>query len=345
VGESTFYNGTSSLSPDGGPGYWTITGKRDVADGYAGIFIDYSDGKLSTGLNGTGSSDPNWVTMIDDTHNQTINGVKTFNNNIISKGNNSISSNILVRNTANQAGFIWLDSSNALRLDAGSTSVRNIILNGGGNGSVGVGTPSPSEKLDVNGNGRFNEIIGTTTNNNSVSSGTAKVDGFGLLGNRNVVYITNQQSNGQIKFGIGGVHGTASEKMTLNSNGNLGIGVSSPSHRLEVNGNILASGDVTAYSDERLKENITLIPNSLDKINQLNGYTFTRNDSEDKDEKHTGVIAQEVLKVLPEAVRGSEDTNYSVAYGNMVGLLIEGIKEQQKRIEELEARLEKVENK
>ena len=63
--------------------------------------------------------------------------------------------------------------------------------------------------------------------------------------------------------------------------------------------------------------------------------------------RQTGVIAQEVLTVLPEAVIGSESTQYSVAYGNMVGLLIEAIKEQQSIIadqkEKLQLLLAKVE--
>jgi hypothetical protein len=52
-----------------------------------------------------------------------------------------------------------------------------------------------------------------------------------------------------------------------------------------------------------------------------------------------GVIAQEVIKVIPEVVLGSEETHYSVAYGNMVGLLIEAIKEQQAQINKLEEKI------
>ena len=64
----------------------------------------------------------------------------------------------------------------------------------------------------------------------------------------------------------------------------------------------------------------------LAKINTLHGYTYNRKDIEDGT-RHTGVIAQEVQKVLPEAVMEDEDGTLSVAYGNMVGLLIEAIKE------------------
>ncbi len=91
---------------------------------------------------------------------------------------------------------------------------------------------------------------------------------------------------------------------------------------------------VTATSDIRLKSNIEKIENSLEKIDKLNGYTFTMNDKQ-----MTGLVAQEVLDVLPEAVVGSEDEHYSLAYGNMVGLLVEGIKELKKEVAELKEQL------
>jgi hypothetical protein len=104
-------------------------------------------------------------------------------------------------------------------------------------------------------------------------------------------------------------------------------------------GTVVASGNITAFSDKRHKTNILKIDNALEKVKKLNGYTFDRTDMEC--DRQTGVIAQEVLEVLPEAVIGSEDTNYSVAYGNMVGLLIEAIKEQQVQIDELKELINK----
>lgn len=97
--------------------------------------------------------------------------------------------------------------------------------------------------------------------------------------------------------------------------------------------NWTAAGNVTAYSDARIKTNIVRISDALGKVSQLNGYTFDRTDINTP--RQTGVIAQEVLKVLPEAVLGSEETIYTVAYGNMVGLLIEAIKELKAEIEVL----------
>ena len=83
---------------------------------------------------------------------------------------------------------------------------------------------------------------------------------------------------------------------------------------------ITASGDITAFSDERLKSDIETIDNALDKVMNMRGVSYTK-----QAEKGIGVIAQEVEKVLPEVV--SDGEYKSVAYGNMVGVLIEAIKE------------------
>jgi hypothetical protein len=93
-------------------------------------------------------------------------------------------------------------------------------------------------------------------------------------------------------------------------------------------GTITAGGDITAFSDERLKSDIETIDDALYKVMNMRGVSYTK-----QAEKGIGVIAQEVEKVLPEVVTDGEYK--SVAYGNIVGVLIEAIKEQQKQIDEL----------
>ena len=88
---------------------------------------------------------------------------------------------------------------------------------------------------------------------------------------------------------------------------------------VEVNGTLQAT-EVTATSDERLKSDIQTIDNALDKVMNMRGVSYTK-----QAEKGIGVIAQEIEKVLPEVVTDGEYK--SVAYGNMVGVLIEAIKE------------------
>ena len=102
-------------------------------------------------------------------------------------------------------------------------------------------------------------------------------------------------------------------------------------------GAFTAVGNVTAFSDRRVKENIKTIDNALAKVLCLRGVTYNRTDLEDKSEQ-IGVIAQEVKEILPQVVI-EENDRYSVAYGNIVGVLIEAIKEQQAQIEELKSRL------
>ena len=104
------------------------------------------------------------------------------------------------------------------------------------------------------------------------------------------------------------------------------------------------SGTVTAshnFSDERLKENIVVIPNALEKVSSLRGITFTRKSD---GSSGTGLIAQELEKVLPDAVyktktmSDDDDTEYkAITYEVTVGLLVEAIKELKAEIEELKS--------
>ena len=121
-----------------------------------------------------------------------------------------------------------------------------------------------------------------------------------------------------------------------------GFSASTIKHTWDMVGNYTAVGDVTAYSDIRVKTNIERIPDALDKVCQINGYTFDRTDylpdpdtGVMPDTRQSGVIAQEVLEVLPEVVTQMDNGKYAVAYGNMVGLLIEAIKELKAEVEEL----------
>jgi hypothetical protein len=104
--------------------------------------------------------------------------------------------------------------------------------------------------------------------------------------------------------------------------------------QMDMSGNLTMAGNVTAYSDIRLKTNIQTIQNALDKVMQMRGVSYERIDN---GEKNVGVIAQEMKEVLPEVVleREGEDQFMSVSYGNIVGVLIEAIKELKAEIEVL----------
>jgi hypothetical protein len=136
------------------------------------------------------------------------------------------------------------------------------------------------------------------------------------------------------------------DNMTTNSGGNLQFSTNGTRRvTMTTGGTLNATGDVIAYSDERVKDNIETIENALDKVSNLRGVSYNRNDVEDKSKK-IGVIAQEVEKVLPEVVQYSESADvYSVAYGNMAGLFIEAIKELKAEVADLKAEIQTLKSK
>ena len=126
---------------------------------------------------------------------------------------------------------------------------------------------------------------------------------------------------------------------STNSNGqvnSLGVGVAASG----TGGTIRATNDIVAFysSDERLKDNIELIPDALQKVEQLRGVMFDWNDKQDIYEGHdTGIIAQDVQKVLPELIEERESGYLAVKYEKIVGLLIESIKELKTELDDLKS--------
>ena len=133
--------------------------------------------------------------------------------------------------------------------------------------------------------------------------------------------------------------------------GNVGIGTSTGSYPFQVNlrsgfthevaftsnvsigGRLDTLGNVASTSDSKVKTELQVIEKALDKIEMLSGYIYRRLDT---GERETGLLAQEVKEVLPEAVHQNENGMYSLAYGNLAGLFVEAIKELKHRLERLE---------
>ena len=110
---------------------------------------------------------------------------------------------------------------------------------------------------------------------------------------------------------------------------------------MDRSGNFTAIGNITTSSDQRLKDNIQPIPNALEKINQIGGYTFERIDVDCA--QQAGVLAQEILDVLPEGVYMTDNGTYSVSYGSITALLVQALKEEVTKREDLERRLSRFE--
>ena len=144
------------------------------------------------------------------------------------------------------------------------------------------------------------------------------------------------------------------------ANCRVGIRTDNPQTDFHVDGTVYVQSIETlsppiTSSDRRLKEDITPIIDALNKVQQLTGYTYMRKtDSKEGDKarirtRETGLLAQEVQAVLPEAVTksaitrglGQNETDYlGVAYGNMAGLFVEAIKEMSRRIDTLQAEVD-----
>jgi hypothetical protein len=169
-------------------------------------------------------------------------------------------------------------------------------------------------------------------------NGYSQINGNGSTGGSSGVGLNIYSTGGSgaiMAFHRGGHYAV---NMGLDSDNVIRIGgwsASSNRWQLDMSGNGTFAGNVTAYSDLRLKDNIETITDALNKVKKIRGITYTRNDQQDKIKRHAGVIAQEVQQVLPEVVSVDNEGILHVAYGNMVGLLIEAVKEQQQQIDKL----------
>lgn len=131
------------------------------------------------------------------------------------------------------------------------------------------------------------------------------------------------------------------ERIRITNGGNILLGTTTDNgEKLYVSGSIRATGSITANSDVRLKKNIERIENALEKVSQISGYTYNTIYDE---ERHAGLIAQEVDKVLPEIVNTGNDGLMGLEYGNLGALFTEAIKELKIENDSLKARLSALE--
>jgi hypothetical protein len=173
-------------------------------------------------------------------------------------------------------------------------------------------------------------VFSDGTNIHSTNSiGAFQSTGGTITGN---VSIVNSTSTMSLTIGSSGasIYGSSSTVGITSGQGTLAFTVAS--------GDLTVSGNLTAYSDVRVKDEIATIKDALSKVINLRGVSYRRVDNGDR---NIGVIAQEVREVVPEIVKevGEEsDPTLTVSYGNFAGLFIEAIKE-------IEARLTAIERK
>ena len=164
--------------------------------------------------------------------------------------------------------------------------------------------------------------------------GTANLN-HGMNQNTNELNFFTDNAKG---FSFTKVDGSKTFMKILNG-GNIGIGTTTPAYTLDVSGDIYASGDIIALSDARYKTNLQKITNVLDKLDNINAYTYTRTDfetlNEPFDKRHVGCLAQEVREEFPDVTSLDAKGNLNLSYTSMVPILLQAIKELRKELQDL----------
>lgn len=312
---------------------------------------------VTNGNIGLGNSSPAHKLSVNG--NTYLNGTVNAIGNVSISGITSINANVVMNSTAGISANGSYGSQGQALISNGS-SVYWATATAGTNTQIQF-----NDSSTANASAAF--TFDKTTNNvviaNSLSLGNnLTLSNSIILGNMTI----NNTGISQNTFSIG----TAAYHV---ANGNFGIATSTPAYKLDVNGiinargdiyttkgsspyigpidnynlrlgtggvdrvsidtsgNIVATGNITAYSDENLKTDIKTITDALEKVCKMRGVMYTRIDNGDKG---SGVIAQEIQEVLPEVILNNGEY-LSVAYGNIVGVLIEAIKELKAEIEQL----------
>lgn len=217
-------------------------------------------------------------------------------------------------------------------------------------GNIGIGTNTPQYKLDVNGSMRFGNAtyyIGFDPSTGHFEWRNVALfipDHQQIIGHSasaEGLYYDNANGAGRLEYRGLTDPVFFTDWITGNGyfSGNLGVGTTTPSAKLDVAGDIRATGMITP-SDARFKKDIYPLQNSLQKILALKGFTYNWRTDEFTDKgfdnnQQIGFIAQQVEQVLPQLVHTGTDGYKGVDYLKLIPVMVEAIKEQQKQIDEL----------
>jgi hypothetical protein len=348
-------------------------------DGTAGLYYYGSSGwiyiinsttnVLSVVNGGTGTTTSTGTGSVVLNTNPTLTSIITP----VITGGNSTTQSLTFKPTSGN-GTTGADHIFQVGNNGGTEAMR--ILN---NGNVGIGTTAPSAKLNISGGGVriFSGFANNSTSRpalNTLSIGNYEIRAVGGGGGATQA---DGSDDGFLRLSAGGggsaiaqssiditgysnvadmlnnivMRTAGTERIRIDNVGNVGIGTSSPTVKLQVNGDVIANS-IAGSSDIRYKKNIRSVINALDKVKSLRGVYFNWDQEafptkEFSDRTELGFIAQEVEKIIPEVVTKdkTKDEFRSIKYDKLVALLVEAIKEQQKQIDSLKVSVKKLKNK
>lgn len=308
---------------------WQTASAASAADG--------SETKVNAGTNttvtGSGTTASPYVLNASNlyTNNGTLTGGRTVTMGANNLQFNSTTGTFIVNTAAGSQAFTQTGAG-IFGIDAPNVSNgRLVVLE---NGNVGIGKQTPTAKLDINGqaiqvtNSGAASFVKLTNGTNDVR--LQQNNGIGFVGSL---------SNNDFQ-----VYSNNLPRITALAGGNVGIGTSTPSSLLEVNG-IITATKIQGPSDSRFKKNIKPIENALEKVMKLGGYTYDWKEASEFPNQtlgkghDMGVIAQEVEKQFPEAVSTNADGFKAVSYTELVPALIEAIKTQQLQVQAQQAEI------
>ena len=242
--------------------------------------------------------------------------------------------------------------SGALEIYASANSPDNPDVVVISTGNVGVGTETPSDLLHVHSNAGSG-IIKVTGNGAGTTRAEFEADRTNSARGGGLRVTTNGTTDWWVGVGYNG--GGASNDFIIDTDdsfsggahftiqdgtGNVGIGSNGPSQKLHVAGNICYTGAAFSCSDLRYKKDITVLPNVLEKLEQINGVYYNWKveefpENEFSKDRQIGVIAQELEQVYPELVITDANGYKTVVYPKLTAVLIEANKDLLRQVEGL----------
>lgn len=248
-------------------------------------------------------------------------------------------------------------NNGSLSIGTGITGRQSIDIDGGNmivnNGNIGVGTVNPTQSLHILGKSLLYGNVGIS---NLTPSFTLDIGGdinfTGSIYQNNTAYIPSPWYLSNVNAPIRGTDiyimsnvgiGTTSPQSNLHVQGTTYLyGNAKCENNLVISGTLFTRGNIATLSDKTIKTDLISIGDPIEKILKLTGYIYKRIDTNTIE---SGLLAQDVLSVMPELVTRDDNNLLTISYGNMAGLFVEAIKSLNNRINVLEREIGDLKNK